>query len=158
MLCPFSIWSSSSNAVRSWSSAVSPSEREEIIIEFEIKGLSLLCSTAYRAGAQKERAPEWREGFSFYRPPRRARSQPSARDLDVSPPPEPTRWLFIRPVLPPFISHYETQLLGIRREKTAQETEILCFPCLSWPWHSCTPSSRWARSGSPVSRGSRIWL
>lgn len=41
-------------------------------------------------------------------------------DLDVSPLPEPARWLFIRPVLPPFISHYETQLLGIHRVETAQ--------------------------------------
>lgn len=42
-------------------------------------------------------------------------------DLDVSPLlPEPARWLFIRPVLPPFISHYEPQLLGIHRVETAQ--------------------------------------
>lgn len=120
------------------------SEREEIIIEFEIKGLSLLCSTAYRAGAQKESGPRvWREGFSFYRPPRRARSQPSARDLDVSPPPEPARWLFIRPVLPPFISHYETQLLrNPPREDWPKKPRSSGFPCLSWSWHSCAPSSR----------------
>lgn len=43
-------------------------------------------------------------------------------DLDVSPPPEPARWLFIRPVLPPFISHYETQLPGIRRGADCPET------------------------------------
>lgn len=46
---------------------------------------------------------------------------PSGAESTVSPIlmyllyPSLARWLFIRPVLPPFISHYETQLLGIHR-------------------------------------------
>lgn len=90
--------------------------------------------------ARKERGlGERREGSSFYRPPvgRGVNRQP---DLDVSPLPELARWLFIRPVLPPFISHYETQLLGIYRVETAQRPRPT-GPLVSQPRRSCTPSS-----------------
>lgn len=80
--------------------------------------------------------PRWREGSSFYwdplplpsvhpslppRPP----APPSGAESTVSPilmyllwPTRcPLAFHSVLPVLPPFISHYEAQLLGIRRER-----------------------------------------
>jgi len=102
--------------------------------------------------ARKERGPGSGGRDPVFTGPPVGRGVNRQPDLDVSPLPEPARWLFIRPVLPPFISHYETQLLGIHRVETAQRPRPT-GPLVSQPRHSCTPSSGWARSGpgSPVS-------
>lgn len=73
---------------------------------------------------------------------------PSGAESTVSPilmyllhPSLPVGFSFGLPVLPPFISHYESQLLGIQqareKEESAQKPRP-SGPLVSRPWRSCT--------------------
>lgn len=103
-----------------------------------------------RVEARKDRA-EWREGSSFYCPGQSSASPSpytcvSCTESTVSPIlmyllAQAARWLFIGPVLPPFISHYETSSLEFFEEDPD--------PLVSLRPGHCTrlSSSRWSRSG-----------
>lgn len=97
-------------------------------------------------GARKERTPKVAGGIQFLPAP------PSGAESTVSPilmyllhPSLPVGFSFGLPVLPPFISHYESQLLGIQRaserarekEENAQKPRP-SGPLVSRPWRSCT--------------------
>lgn len=112
---------------------------------------------------EKTRDPrEWREGSSFYCFASSSLSTPfpscvSCTKSTVSPIlmyllPEVARWLFIGPVLPPFISHYETSSLESSPWKTPRPTgplassaTALVLPCSRW-YRSGVRSSKWGRS------------